>query len=96
MSLVKMPKAFLYFWIAEVQCLTAVRAPWVHDLSPIFLSDCIVCQCSKLRVHPAPCVHVLAAGCRDFSTCAHGVCMLFPYISIPLYQEEHMDELPGA
>ena len=27
-------------------------------------------QCSKLKVHPAPCVHILAVGCKDFSTCA--------------------------
>ena len=27
-------------------------------------------QCSKLRVHPAPSVHSLAAGCVDFETCA--------------------------
>ena len=35
-------------------------------------------QCSKLRLHPAPCVHILAAGCIDFETCAPGVCMVFP------------------
>ena len=34
-------------------------------------------QCSKLRVHPAPGVHILVAGCIDFETCAPGVCMLF-------------------
>ena len=27
-------------------------------------------QCSKLRVHPAPYVHILAARCMDFETCA--------------------------
>ena len=32
-------------------------------------------QCSKLRVHPAPCVHILAAGCMDFKPCAPGMCM---------------------
>ena len=36
-----------------------------------------VWQCSKLRVHPAPCVHNLAAGCMAFETCAPGVCMVF-------------------
>ena len=35
-------------------------------------------QCSKLRVHPAPCVHILAVRCMDFETCAPGVCMIFP------------------
>ena len=25
-------------------------------------------QCSKLRVYPAPCVHILTAGCMDFET----------------------------
>ena len=34
-------------------------------------------QCSKLRMHPAPCVHILAAGCMDFKTCAPGVCTIF-------------------
>ena len=36
----------------------------------------IAMQCPKLRVHPAPCVHMLAAGCTGFSTCAPGMCML--------------------
>ena len=27
-------------------------------------------QCSKLRVHPAPGVHISAAGCIGFETCA--------------------------
>ena len=40
---------------------------------------CIYYQCSKLRVHPAPCVHILAAGCIDFSNCAPGGCMVFPH-----------------
>ena len=34
-------------------------------------------QCSKLRVHPAPCVHILVAGCIGFRTCAPSRCMLF-------------------
>ena len=38
----------------------------------------MVPQCSKLRAHPAPCVHILAAGCTDFETCALGVCTIFP------------------
>ena len=40
-----------------------------------------ICQHSlcvlKLRVHPAPGVHILVAGWTCFSTCAHGRCMLF-------------------
>ena len=38
-------------------------------------------HCSKLRVYPAPCVHILAAGCiiTDFETCAPGVCMLLKF-----------------
>ena len=35
-------------------------------------------QCSKLRVHPAPGVHILAAGCMDFKPCAPGMCMYIP------------------
>ena len=38
----------------------------------------IIIQCSKLRVHPAPGVHILAARCMDLATCAPGVCMVFP------------------
>ena len=30
-------------------------------------------MCSKLRVHHAPCVHILAAGCTDFVP-VHPVC----------------------
>ena len=56
----------------------------------------ILSHCSKLRVHPAPCVHNLADGCTYFSTCAPGVCMSFSDIVTPLYKEEHMDKLPGA
>ena len=32
-------------------------------------------QGSKLRVLPAPWVHILAAGCMDLKPCAPGVCM---------------------
>ena len=35
----------------------------------------LITKCSKLRVHPAPCVHILAAGCTDVGTCAPGMCM---------------------
>ena len=35
----------------------------------------ILKQCSKLRVHPSPRVHILVAGCTDF--CAPGRCMFF-------------------
>ena len=31
---------------------------------------------TKLRVHPAPSVHILAAGRIALETCAPGVCML--------------------
>ena len=31
-------------------------------------------QCSKSRVHPAPSVHILDAGCIDSAPC---VCMIF-------------------
>ena len=37
----------------------------------------ITMQRSKLRVHPAPGVHILAAGCMDFKPCAPGM-----YISV--------------
>ena len=29
--------------------------------------------------NPAPCVHILAAGCMDFKPCAPGVCMYFQH-----------------
>ena len=38
-----------------------------------------ILQCSKLGVHPAPCVHILAAGCTNFSIYAPGGCMVFPH-----------------
>ena len=56
----------------------------------------IKCQCSKLRVHPAPGVHILSTVCTNFSLCAPSVCRLFSSILIPLCEEEHMNELPGA
>ena len=34
-------------------------------------------QCSKLRVHPAPVVHILVIGCTGIGSCAPGMCMLF-------------------
>ena len=34
------------------------------------------CQCSELRVHPAPGVHHLAARCTHVGTCAPGDCTL--------------------
>ena len=33
-------------------------------------------QCSKLKVHPASCVHILAAGCIDFAN-VQPVCACF-------------------
>ena len=50
----------------------------------------------KLRVHPAPGVHILSTVCTDFSLCAPSQCRLFSSILIPLCEEEHMNELPGA
>ena len=58
------------------------------------LKKALLFQCSKLRVRPASCVHILAARCTDFSTCASAVYML-SNISLPLYKEEHMDKLLG-
>ena len=37
----------------------------------------IIIQCSKLRVHPALCVHKLDAECTYFGTDAPGGCTLF-------------------
>ena len=51
------------------------------------------CQCSKLRVHPAPGVHVLAAGCMDFKPCAPGVCM---YIQNSVYLYIEMSLRKGS
>ena len=39
-------------------------------------------------------MHILAAGCTDFSTCAPVVYMLFN-ILLPLYKEEHRHKLLG-
>ena len=50
------------------------------------IKKALLFQCSKLRVQPAPCVHILAAGCTDLSTCAPGVNMLF-IILLPLNKE---------
>ena len=55
----------------------------------------LLCRCSKSRVHPAPCVHILAAGCMYFETCAPGV-QAFPTFVIGLYSEKHMNRWPGA
>ena len=38
-----------------------------------------VFMCSKLTVHPAPYVHILAAGCINFSSYAPGWCIFFPH-----------------
>ena len=44
-------------------------------------------QCSKLRVHPAPGVHILAAGCMDFFNPLHPMCAcVFKIKNIPLYR----------
>ena len=56
----------------------------------IYIYICIymhiyIYQCSELMVHPAPCVHILTAGCTDVSTCAPGVCMLFQIYDVYLY-----------
>ena len=59
---------------------------------------CVSYQCSKLRVHPSPGVHSLAAGCTHFDTCAPGECTLFQSISIHynLYRPVHTETLQGA
>ena len=51
-------------------------------------------QCSKLRGHPAPGVHNLAAGCTHFDTCAAGECTLFQ--SIPIHSSGNTEKSPGA
>ena len=68
-------------YVDSINCIHGARCAdfefeFVHTKSCTnFQSNTI--QCSKLRVHPAPCVHNLAAGCKHFSTCAPGVCMFF-------------------
>ena len=46
-------------------------------------------QCSKLRVHPAPGVHILVAGCTDVLTCAPGRCMLFEDLQYSYMERAH-------
>ena len=50
----------------------------------------------KIKGHLAPGVHILSTVCTDFSLCAPSVCRHFSSILIPLCEEEHMNELPGA
>ena len=45
-------------------------------------------QCLKLRVHPAPGVHNLAAGCTHFGPCAPGESTLFQMYLYTLYRSE--------
>ena len=42
-------------------------------------------QCLKLRVHPAPGVHALAAGCMHFDTYEPGEWVSAPYFRVFLY-----------
>ena len=53
-------------------------------------------QCSKLRVHPAPGVHILVAGCTCFRTCAPGRCMVLGTFIMIIYRNELLNILPGA
>ena len=53
-----------------------------------------ICQCLKLRVHPAPSVHIFTAGCTIFGgvhpVCAHFLSQLYSYIL-----RGYMDKFPG-
>ena len=55
------------------------KCPWTQPSYLVFVRCLMLLkiwvQCSKLRVHPAPSVHILAAGCMDFKPSAPGVCM---------------------
>ena len=64
---------FFFCWEENIVQLIFMDSPG----STMLVFSMASWQYSKLRVHPAPCVHILAAGCTDFSTCAPGVCMLF-------------------
>ena len=48
----------------------------IENLSFFFACFQNVLQCSKLRVHPAPCVHDFNAGCMIFKA-VHPVCAPF-------------------
>ena len=50
----------------------------------------------EIKGNPAPCVHILAAGCTDIWASAPGVSTFFSNLLIPLYKEKHMDKLLGA
>ena len=68
--------------------------PVLRGFEILQIKKALLFQCLKLRMRPALCVHILAAGCTDSSTCAPGVYML-SNILLPLYKEEHMDKLLG-
>ena len=64
--------------IAEILQII-VRGVYVKK-SEIRLKCTSLFQSSKLKVHPAPGVHISVAGCTGFRTCAPGRCMLFPIL----------------
>ena len=52
-------------------------------------------QCPKLRVHPAPCVHISAAGCTIFRG-VHPECARFwSYLSLLHIRRVH-GKMPGC
>ena len=73
----------IFYLIAQSKCKlsTMEEMPCCHvelkKLScpncPMSLSFKFHVQCSKLRVHPAPVVHISEAGCTDFGTFAQGI-----------------------
>ena len=54
-----------------------VRASWGLGVFRDIAGLTVALQCSKFRVHPAPGVHNLVAGCTCFRTCVPGRCIRF-------------------
>ena len=61
----------------------------------IYLGHKYRVQCQKLRVHPAPGVHISAAGCTIFGG-VHPECAPFFKILLLLYIRRVHGENPGA
>ena len=58
--------------VSDSRFVTLVTMLTRLTVTPLLELTVTVTQCSKLRVHPAPGVHILAAGGTHFDTSASG------------------------
>ena len=60
------------------------------------LKQCLKLRMQGVKVHPAPGMHHLVAGCTHFGTCATVECILFQSISIHYNRPEHKENSSSA